>query len=108
VDLAAILFGEKYEIPAPPVAIKLDPKIYDAYVGRYELAPTFILTISREGDRLMAQATGQSPIELFPESDTKFFLTAIDAKITFVKDDTGKVTHLILHQGGDRQAKRIT
>ncbi len=45
VDLAAILFGEKYEIPAPPVAIKLDPKIYDAYVGRYELAPTFILHI---------------------------------------------------------------
>ncbi len=55
----------------------------------------------------MAQATGQRPIELFPESDTKFFLTTIDAKITFVKDDTGKVTHLILHQAGDRQAKRI-
>ncbi len=107
VDLAAILFGEKYEIPAASVAIKLDPKIYDAYVGRYELAPTLILTISREGDRLMAQATGQPPIELFPESDTKFYLTAIDAKITFVKDDTGKVTHLILHQGGDRQAKRM-
>jgi CubicO group peptidase (beta-lactamase class C family) len=107
VDLAAILFGEKYEIRAPAVAIKLDPKIYDAYVGRYELAPTLILTISREGDRLMAEATGQRAIELFPESDTKFFLTAIDAKITFVKDDTGKVTHLILHQAGDRQAKRI-
>ena len=23
------------------------------------------------------------------------------------QDDTGKVTHLILHQGGDRQAKKI-
>ena len=62
---------------------------------------------SKEGDRLMAQATGQPQFELFPESETKFFLKIIDAKVTFVKDDTGKVTHLILHQGGDRQAKRI-
>lgn len=105
--LAAIVFGEKYEIPGAAVAVKVDPKIYDAYVGRYELTPSFILTISREGDRLLAQATGQPQFELFAESETKFFLKVIDAKVTFVKDDTGKITHLILHQGGDRQAKRI-
>ncbi|HSQ20402.1 MAG TPA: DUF3471 domain-containing protein, partial [Blastocatellia bacterium] len=106
-DLAAIVFGEKYVIPAPIIEVKVDPKIYDAYVGRYELAPNFVLAISKEGDRLMAQATGQPPFELFPSSETKFFLKAIDAQITFVKDEAGKVTHLILHQGGDRQAKRI-
>ena len=106
-DLAAIVFGEKYEMPGATVEVKVDPKVYDAYTGRYELTPNFILTISKEGDRLMAQATGQSQFQLFPESETKFFLKAIDARVTFVKDDTGKVTHLILHQGGDRQAKRI-
>ncbi len=106
-NLAAIVFGEKYEIPADTAEVKVDPKLYDAYAGRYELAPNFILTISKEGGRLMAQATGQPQFELFPESETKFFLKVIDAKVTFVKDDTGKVTHLILHQGGDRQAKRI-
>jgi len=106
-DLAAIVFGEKYVIPGALAEVKVDPKIYDAYAGRYELAPNFILTISKEGDRLMAQATGQPQFELFPESETKFFLKVIDAQVTFVKDDTGKVTHLILHQGGDRQAKRI-
>jgi CubicO group peptidase (beta-lactamase class C family) len=105
--LAAVAFGEKYEIPAAAVAVKVDPKVYDAYAGRYELAPNFILTISRDGDRLLAQATGQPQFELFPESETKFFLKVIDAKVTFVKDAAGKVTHLILHQGGDRQAKRI-
>ena len=107
-DLGAIVFGEKYEIRAATTEVKVDPKIYDAYAGRYELAPNFILTITREGDRLMAQATGQPQFELFPESETKFFLKVIDAKVTFVKDDSGKVTHLILHQGGDRQAKRIS
>lgn len=105
--LAAIVFGEKYEIPGTTVAVKVDPKLYDAYAGRYELAPNFILTISRAGDRLLAQATGQPQLELFPESETKFFLKEIDAKVTFVKDAAGRVTHLILHQGGDRQAKRI-
>lgn len=105
--LAAITFGEKAEIPAPLNEVKVDPKVYDAYVGRYEVTPGFILTISNEGGRLMAEATGQPKVELFPESETKFFLKVVDAKVTFVKDDAGKVTHLILHQGGDRQAKRI-
>lgn len=27
--------------------------------------------------------------------------------VTFVKDEQGKVMHLILHQGGDRHAKKI-
>jgi CubicO group peptidase (beta-lactamase class C family) len=107
-DLAAIVFGEKYEIPAPALEVKVDPKVYDAYVGRYELAPNFILTISKEGDRLMAQATGQPQFELFPESETKFFLKEVDAKVTFVKDGTGTVTHLILHQGGDTPGKKIS
>jgi CubicO group peptidase (beta-lactamase class C family) len=106
-DLAAIVFGEKYEIPRERVAIKIDPKILDAYIGQYELAPNFILTMTREGDSLMTQATGQPKFELFPESETKFFLKPIDAQVTFVKDDKGVVTHLILHQGGDRTAKKI-
>jgi CubicO group peptidase (beta-lactamase class C family) len=106
-DLAAILLGEKYEIPRERVAIKVDPKIFDAYVGEYELAPNRIFTISREGDRLMSALTGQPQVELFPESETKFFLKVVDAQFTFVKDDKGAVTHLILHQGGDQKAKKI-
>ena len=106
-DLAAIVFGEKYEIPRERVAIKIDPKILDAYVGQYELNPNFIITMIREGDRLMTQLTGQPKFELFPESEAKFFLKVVDAQVTFVKDDKGAVTHLILHQGGDQKAKKI-
>jgi CubicO group peptidase (beta-lactamase class C family) len=105
--LAAIVFGEKYELPHERVAIKIDPKILDAYVGQYELRPNLIFTMTREGDSLMTQITGQPKFELFPESETKFFLKVVDAQVTFVKDDKGVVTHLILHQGGDRTAKKI-
>jgi CubicO group peptidase (beta-lactamase class C family) len=113
-DLAAILFGEKYEIPAvaavakpAPIVAKVDPKIYDAYVGEYQLAPNFILAVRREGDRLMTQATGQGEIEIFPESETKFFPKVMEANLTFVKDESGKVTHLILQQNGEHKAMKI-
>lgn len=106
-DLAAILFGEKYEIPAAVAEVKVDSKILDAYVGQYELAPNFVITISKEGDLLMAQATGQPRITLYAQAEAVFFSKAVDLRMTFVRSDDGKVTHLVLNQGGDRQAKRI-
>jgi D-alanyl-D-alanine carboxypeptidase len=91
----------------PRQAVKVNPAIYDAYVGDYELAPGFILTVTREGDHLMTQATGQSKVEIFPSSETEFFLTVVDAQITFVKGPTGAVDQLVLHQGGrDTTARR--
>jgi D-alanyl-D-alanine-carboxypeptidase/D-alanyl-D-alanine-endopeptidase len=86
----------------------VDPKIYDAYAGRYQIAPKVIATFTREGDRLMTQITNQPKFETFPESETVFFLKVVDATITFVKDDKGKVTHIVIHQGGrDTTAKRV-
>ncbi|MEP0915725.1 serine hydrolase [Leptolyngbya sp. DQ-M1] len=98
----------KHEPPKERKAIVVNPKLYEPYVGRYELSPNFILTITKEGDRLFAQATGQPMIELFPESETRFFTKEVDAQITFIKDQQGQVTQLILHQAGqDSAAKRL-
>jgi len=67
-----------------------------------------VITISREGDQFFAQATGQGKLELFAETETNFFLTELDVQITFVKDDKGQVTHLVLHQNkADQPAKKI-
>ncbi len=106
-DLLAIALGEPYQIPAQRVAIAIDPAILDTYAGRYQLRPDFILTVTREGDRLMTQATGQQKVEMFPESETKFFAKVFDGQVTFVKEGN-KVTHLILHQNGrEQRAARI-
>ena len=59
-----------------------------------------MFTLSREGDRLWTQATNQSPIEIFAESETLFFAKDIDAQLELVKDASGAVTHLVLHQNG--------
>lgn len=107
-DLAAILFGEPYELPKQRQAIALDPAIYDAYVGQYELEPGWVMTVTKESSRIFMQWTGQERVEMFPESSTKFFVKVIDAQRTFVVDETGKASHVILHQGGrDRVATRV-
>jgi len=86
---------------------QVNPKVFDDYIGEYELAPGFTIAITREADKLWLQAKGQPKAQVFPESETKFFLKVVDAQLTFVKDAAGKVTHLILHQAGDHEAKRI-
>ncbi|MEP7272515.1 MAG: serine hydrolase [Acidobacteriota bacterium] len=106
-DLGAAVFGEPYEIPRARVVAKVDPKIYDAYLGKYELAPPATMTVTRNGEKLFAQLTGQPVFEIFPESETKFFLRVVEAQLTFVRNEEGKVTQLILHQGGDRIFRKI-
>jgi len=88
--------------------VKVDPKILDSYVGEYQLGPTFTITITSEDGKLMAQATGQEKFELFPTSETDFYLKVVPASVTFVKDAEGKVTELVLTQNGRKgTAKKI-
>jgi CubicO group peptidase (beta-lactamase class C family) len=97
-------------MPAPKEhkEITVDPKLFDGYVGQYQLAPNFILTITREGDQLFAQATGQPKFQIFSETPRDFFYKVVDAQITFETDANGRATSLTLHQGGANvPAKRI-
>ncbi|RPJ02030.1 MAG: serine hydrolase [Candidatus Aminicenantes bacterium] len=95
----------------PPVerkAVEVDESVLQGYVGEYELGPGFTLAVTRTGARLYLRATGQSMLQFQAESPTEFFHAAADIQITFVKDASGAVTHLVLHQGGaDREAKKI-
>jgi len=94
--------------PLEHTEVKVDSRLYDSYVGNYQLQPDFVLTVSREDDRLFTQMTGQRKIEIFPESDRDYFLKAFDAQITFVTGDKGRATELIMHQNGFHfHAKRV-
>ena len=88
--------------------VAVDPKVFDSYVGQYQLAPNFVLTITREGIQFFVQATGQPKLEIFPESERDYFLKAVEAQITFETDAQGRATGLVLHQNGMNQpAKRL-
>lgn len=70
------------------------------YVGQYELMPGFILTVSKEGNQLKAQATGQPAFDIYPKSNTVFYLKVVTAQITFNTAKDGTVESLTLLQGG--------
>lgn len=92
-----------YEAPKQRTAISVDPKVLDGYVGRYQLTPQFIITVTREQGSMYVQATGQPKFEIFAETPTEFFLKVVNAQITFVTGPDGHVTEMILHQGGANQ-----
>ena len=103
-NTSAIEALKRLESPAPTGG----PKNVDRFVGRYEVAPDFILTITAEGGKLYGQATGQQRFELEPISETKFAIRIVGAEIDFNRDEKGVVTSLVLHQGGrDIPAKRL-
>jgi ketosteroid isomerase-like protein len=87
-------------IPPDPAVAKIDPKVYEAYVGRYEYAPGMVDTVTRQGDRLLVQVTGQAPEELFPETETIFFGKSQDWRLIFVRDGQGRVTSVRFRQNG--------
>ena len=89
----------------PKVVVPDD--LLDTYVGKYELNPGFVLTILREGSKLMIHPTGQQVSEIFPATQRRFYSKIVDAQITFNINADGVVESLTLHQGGDYVAKRI-
>jgi D-alanyl-D-alanine-carboxypeptidase/D-alanyl-D-alanine-endopeptidase len=91
---------QNFASPKQRTEIKVATEILETYVGEYQLAPNFKLTVTKEDDKLFVQATDQPKFQVFAESAGEFFYKAVDAQITFVKDDKGQITQLILHQGG--------
>jgi len=94
------LTGKKFEAPQDRKAVAVDPKIFDGYAGQYEVAPGVILTITRDGEHLMAQTKGQPRAEIFPSSETEYFSRRVDVQIKFVKNEQGQVTGMVIVQNG--------
>jgi len=109
-DIGRHLLDPRVPLAPPPKEHKqvgVNPKLFDGYLGIYRLNPNFAITVTRDGDRLFVQATNQAKLEIFHEGDKEFFLKVVNAQVTFVTDDEGRATELILHQAGrDQRAKR--
>lgn len=80
-------------------SVRVRPAMLDQYAGDYRLRPGQVITISRAGDSLDLSFFGQK-FGLTALSETEFFLEIAQARIAFQKDKEGKVTQLVLKQGG--------
>ena len=100
---AEVLVVDRVAQPKSLVPVRtaepIDPTTFDAYAGHYMFG-SGVVNVYRDGGRYFSQAPGQQAIEIFPDAQGEFFTKMVDAQITFEKDATGKVTGLVLHQGG--------
>ena len=69
-------------------------------IGRYELVPGFILSITHDEDKLFVQGTGQPRLPLTANSINEFVNNAVKARIQFELDANGIATSLTMYQGG--------
>lgn len=104
-DGSATTFTRVGEAVKPQVA-NITAAEFDKLVGRYPLAPGFVLTISREGERFFAQGTGQPPLEVFAQSSTVFRARDVAAELHFGQDDKGQPMLTLLQNGQKISASR--
>ncbi len=100
----SLLTGKPLPPPRAPVAAAAR---LQEYIAHYPLAPSFIMAVTAEGEQLFLQATNQPRLKLDPVKADRFKAQGVEAEISFERDPAGKVTALVLHQGGlDQRAPR--
>jgi CubicO group peptidase (beta-lactamase class C family) len=92
------------ESPQQRTAIPVDPQLLDRYTGRYQVTPQLTFEITRDGDRLFAQALGPSmsapKFEVFAENEKTFFAKVSDKQIAFDMGPDGRAARLTLYAAG--------
>jgi hypothetical protein len=95
-------------VPPRRTAVPLTEAQLAPYVGRYQLTPAAVITVTREGTQLYAQLTGQQRVPIYAERDGRFFFRVVDAVLDFERDGEGDVVAVVLHQNGqDARAPRL-
>ena len=94
--------------PDSPAAVDLPISILERYTGAYRIGGRLVLTITRQGQQLYAQLTGQPAAAIYPETAASFVYRVVDARIDFIPDPPAQINALVLHQrGNDLMAPRI-
>jgi hypothetical protein len=86
-----------------PEKTEVDSAVLQKYTGKY-FDKNFWMdaTITREGGKLIFSAPYAGSFEIFPSSDSSFFVTFADLKFIFSKDDKGEVVKATLIQGDQK------
>ena len=102
IDMLAKM-GVEYKVEQ----VIVDEHILQSYTGTYQIVPGFNIAITRDGSRLFGQATGQEQFELFPKTDSAFYLKVVEARIEFKKGDDGVMGMTLYQNGQEMPGKRI-
>jgi hypothetical protein len=90
----------EYVAEKPKQLARIDPQLFDTYAGKYDLGNNRLYIVTREANRYFGQMPNGWKGEMFPASETKFFIPEAEAQILFVKDEKGEVVELLREQSG--------
>jgi len=88
--------------------VEVDARPVDSYVGWYQLAPNRVLTVTRDGDRMVVQETGR-PKFVVAAHGADAFSSNHDDLVIFLRDGQAKVSQVLLQEptSGARLAPRV-
>ncbi len=99
-DINSILLGKDIELPKEKATIRLDVKKIDRLLGTYNIEPGYDVVITREGEHTYVTFTGMERIELYPISETEFFLRNMDLTCTFEIGENNEAKSIEINQRG--------
>jgi CubicO group peptidase (beta-lactamase class C family) len=79
-------------------AVAISHAAFDTRAGRYAFPQGLVIELTREGDRLFAQATNQPRLQIHALGENAFFSNEVDAELRF--DDADPANGVVLDQGG--------
>jgi hypothetical protein len=87
-----------------PVASEVD----DSVLGQYRITEAFGIGVYARDGVLLAQASGQSPLQLHAVGDDWYALGEVDASLRFVRDDAGVSALELAQNGVVQKATRVS
>ena len=99
----ASVYGWPNFHPIVRASIAVDPAVLATYVGVYEIDsdPKYSLDIRLENGQLVVHSPFRPKYQLFPKSQNELFAKMISTEFEFLRNDSGRVAHLVLHYGGE-------
>ena len=98
-DIVDVYLGDKLQSLAEPkkvdnkdLKVQISSDQLDKYIGTYKVFQGFYITISRDGNQLMALETNKNIQPIMALSETEFHLDSWNQSLTFNTDDKGEAT----------------
>jgi len=83
--------------------VTIEDSILESYKGEYEVAPGFVISVTKAGNKTLFLLPGQDQVEIFPKSENVFYLLELVAEVTFNEGEDGEVeslTFMTVAEGG--------
>jgi hypothetical protein len=109
-QLLDIALGKQITPISEHHAVPITTNDLRAFLGTFEFGPSFALTFAEQEDQLTAAAPGESALPLIYEGlragHPTFYAATVFAELEFIRDGSGEMNTVILHQAGHDQTGR--